>query len=175
MLMSARPANISLYVRMFLFSWPIATAIWFALGLLTGRPVGSILVTAAGLGAVCSAVLTMALIRPFGPLQGDAQVRAVTSLVLSTPFDAAFDRCSQAARSLPGSSVKDINRASGIIKARVARSPASWGERLEVTLRPIGTVTEVTVSSKPAFRPTVLDQGKNRRNVESIVAAVRDR
>lgn len=61
----------------------------------------------------------------------------------------------------------------GTVKARAGMSFASWGENITVTCRslPDGFV-EVKIKSKPRYRTTVLDYGKNLRNVETIAKAL---
>ena len=171
--MRTSPFGKALYVKAFLLGWPIASAIALIPGLLMGYPFGSAFTTAAALGAALSAVLTVALVNRFGPLQGDAPVRPTTRLVLSMPYDAAFDLCTQAVRSIPSSTLDESTRDAGRISARLPRSPESWGERVVVTVRANGPETEITVSSRPTMPLTLGDQGKNRRNVEQIVDALR--
>lgn len=67
-------------------------------------------------------------------------------------------------------------REGGTVKARTAMSFASWGEDISVTCRslPDGRV-EVEIRSQPRYRKTVIDYGKNLRNVETIANALQRR
>ena len=73
---------------------------------------------------------------------------------------------------------KDIAayRDRGTVKARAGMSFASWGEDITVTCRslPDGLI-EVRIKSQPRYRKTVIDYGKNLRNVETIANALQRR
>ncbi|MFN2506198.1 MAG: hypothetical protein ABR540_18625 [Acidimicrobiales bacterium] len=163
----------AIYLKAFLLGWLIFTAIWVFLGLLTGRPLHDVVLPATVLGGLFSAFLALTIARRFAPLQGDAPVRPRTRVFVSLPYETAFEHCSHAVRSLPGSTVERLDVGSGIIVARVARTPESWGELVIITVRAIGSDTEVSVSSRPTYRLTLVDQGKNARNVEHILASLR--
>jgi hypothetical protein len=58
----------------------------------------------------------------------------------------------------------------GEIQATVGATWASWGEIITVRVRPVGPSSAVDVESRSKLGTTVIDWGKNRRNVEKISA-----
>lgn len=163
----------AIYVTSFLVTQVITTALWFSGALLGGRSVAAALVGAGFAGVFAPVVLSATMVRRFGSLQGDSLLRPVVTRIVAGPYDAAFDRCAEAVRSLGGSTVEQLDRTSGTVSARVARTPESWGERVVVSLRELNSETEITVSSHPRMALTVIDQGKNQRNVEHILTNLR--
>lgn len=61
----------------------------------------------------------------------------------------------------------------GEIKARVGMSLWSWGENVTIALTAESdTDTSMIISSNPAFKLTLVDYGKNRRNINTLLAAI---
>ncbi|MBI4001156.1 MAG: hypothetical protein HY348_05165 [Nitrospira defluvii] len=62
-----------------------------------------------------------------------------------------------------------VNEKDGIISARTRRSFVSFGEEIAIKVTGVGKDhVRVTISSVPAMKFTVIDYGKNYRNIESI-------
>ncbi|OAA23230.1 hypothetical protein UG55_103918 [Frankia sp. EI5c] len=55
------------------------------------------------------------------------------------------------------------------VVGRTRVSWRSWGERITVELRPVESITRVTIRSRPRVRTTLVDYGRGRRNVEYLV------
>ena len=68
-----------------------------------------------------------------------------------------------------GGKVKSEDRATGLVEARISLSIWSWRENMELTVEPEGAGSKVTVKSRSAKRTTLIDWGKNRRNVKRII------
>lgn len=62
-----------------------------------------------------------------------------------------------------------VNEKEGIISARTLRSVVSFGEEIAIKVIGIGEDNvRVSISSAPAMKFTVIDYGKNYRNIQSI-------
>lgn len=62
-----------------------------------------------------------------------------------------------------------VNEKDGIISARTLRSVVSFGEEIAIKVIGIGEDNvRVSISSVPAMKFTVIDYGKNYRNIQSI-------
>lgn len=84
-----------------------------------------------------------------------------------------FAAALEAVRSLPGASIRTSDETRGLIKASVATSWTSAGERIEVRIVPASSTSSIAViKSKPKLPTTVFDAGKNRANVAHIQDAL---
>lgn len=79
--------------------------------------------------------------------------------------------CEQAISQL-GLQVKS-NDNTGKIIAKSRLSFFSWGEIITIELSKFSSLTEVTISSRCRLATQIVDWGKNRRNVQSIVDLIR--
>lgn len=140
-----------------------------AAGVLAGQPLRVLALPAIIIGALFSIFVSVGIVRRLGPVQGQASVRAESQVLAPVSLETAFDQCVAAIHSLDGATVRHLDPASGRIRARVARSPESWGERVVIALAPRSGQTEVTVPSRPTVPLTLLDQGKNERNVQHVI------
>lgn len=96
--------------------------------------------------------------------------RSAGSLPVPAPYAAAFDATYRALVQL-GMNVRfaDVNQ--GYIQASTSMGLASWGEDLDVRVRPTSpTTTEVDISS--ALKFGLVDWGKNAKNITKIQAAI---
>jgi hypothetical protein len=77
---------------------------------------------------------------------------------------------------LPGMQIDSIDRLSGRVVIKAGVSLLSWGETIPISFSEISPQrTRVSVTSTPktgAFFGGSYDGGKNRRNVENILAAL---
>ena len=101
------------------------------------------------------------------------------SLTAEADFDAesaaAFAAFSEALAAHPGGRVVSADPASGTILGATRMGLRSYGERIEISIRPTGPGrTHVSVTSKLRFVQLV-DWGKNRTNVDLIMGAARAR
>jgi hypothetical protein len=72
--------------------------------------------------------------------------------------------------SASGASVTKADSAAGVIEATVGVSIWSWGEKMLITVVPKDGGSFVTVESKSRVPLTLFDWGKNKRNVEKLLA-----
>jgi len=62
-----------------------------------------------------------------------------------------------------------VNEKDGVITARTRRSFVSFGEQIAIKVTGVGKDSAwIRLSSAPAMKFTVLDYGKNYRNIEAI-------
>ena len=86
--------------------------------------------------------------------------------VLSGTYDAVFRGVCDAVQA-EGMTVQSADPAAGHIRLSSRVSFATWGENLDVNLRPVGPDSvEVTVRS--ALKIGLVDWGKNRANIERL-------
>lgn len=91
---------------------------------------------------------------------------------LNMPSGAAFQSILSAFGKL-GIRVTHADAAVGTIVATQGASLASWGETITVQLQPMGqSVTDVMISSESSVKMTVVDWGKNARNLDNLVRQI---
>jgi len=84
-----------------------------------------------------------------------------------------FEKCHAVLESLPFIKAVSSTNGSTQLSANTKMSFASFGEDIKLTIKELDKVAvEIHISSRPAFRYTLLDYGKNFRNVEQISAAI---
>jgi len=72
-------------------------------------------------------------------------------------------------------SIVSVDETLGEIAADVDRSRKSLGERIDISVESIGpSETKLWLQSK-GVRPALLDWGKNRKNLDWLVEAVKER
>lgn len=101
-------------------------------------------------------------------------VHQVETLRLAGQFDGAFEACKAALNAVPKCKITSEDKQLGIITAQTGTTWKSFGETIMFTVSDSGDGANcnVTLSSKPAVRTTLVDYGKNMQNVRAIVAAL---
>ena len=95
------------------------------------------------------------------------------TIVVDAPLAVAFARAVDAVGRVPKASVTNADAHAGFIKGRVRMTQRSWGERLTVRVRGYAQAqSEIEILSEPRMRTTIVDYGKNQRNVDAFVAAM---
>jgi len=108
---------------------------------------------------------------PAGKLWEPVSVRQ--KLVVDAPPAVAFARAADAISRSPKTSVKHADVDAGLIEARIGVSWRSWGERLTVRVQgQAEDQAEIDVLSEPLLRTTIVDYGKNQRNVDELLRAM---
>ncbi|HEV2068180.1 MAG TPA: hypothetical protein VGR26_00130 [Acidimicrobiales bacterium] len=101
-------------------------------------------------------------------------VDAERTAALAVPLERAFDCVLAAVSMIPRSRITRADREMGVVEARVRMTWRSWGERILIELQPTGSSgTSVVVRSVPVLGLTIADYGKNRENVDAVVARLR--
>lgn len=88
---------------------------------------------------------------------------------VSAPYDGVFQAVCAAA-SAEEMTVTVADPAAGVVQMSRGMSLATWGENLDVRLRPFPTGTEVTIGS--ALKFGLVDWGKNERNIATLFARI---
>lgn len=169
------------FLRVFAFT-AIPLGIYFAArDLLRGLPAGYAIAGGLVLGAFFGLIMGLVLsalhawsVRRRGqdPARTGAAVDVRESLELPLPPDQALERCRAV---LQGMRMKDVrvDAAAGTVSGQARMSWASFGERVECSVAPAEGGSRVEVRSRPTVETTVVDYGKNRQNVERILAQLR--
>ena len=89
------------------------------------------------------------------------------------PIDLMHKACINAINKNKRFSLVADDTSTGEIKARVGISLWSWGENVTISLNAESdTDTSLVISSNPVFKLTLVDYGKNRRNINTLLAAI---
>lgn len=96
-------------------------------------------------------------------------VRPVAECRIDADCDTVFAQCVEAVASIPGVRSWNADEAQGVITASVGWSWMSWGEAIRVDVQPDAGAVLVRVASKPKLPTTIVDYGRNLRNVETVL------
>ncbi len=93
--------------------------------------------------------------------------------IVSRTYSCSADSLLEASRhalTQIGASITYEDSAERSIRAQLAMSVWSWGEVVEITIKPVKEEeSEITVESRSRFPLTLVDWGKNRRNVIGVL------
>ncbi len=96
-------------------------------------------------------------------------VHQVRKLVLPISYEKAFDACVKSIETLKRSKKIKEDRDNGIFDAKAGITWKSFGEQIRFIVNRLDDEhTEVEFSSRPAARTTLIDYGKNLKNVKAI-------
>jgi len=97
-------------------------------------------------------------------------VHHTRTVELRLPYDRAFNLCIESLKLIKKCNVQKEDRSHGKIIAKACATWKSWGEIISFDICKIDDErTQVTVSSRPVLRTTLVDYSKNLENVESII------
>jgi hypothetical protein len=95
--------------------------------------------------------------------------KEIVSRVYSCSADSLLEASRHALTQI-GASITHEDSAARSIRAQLAMSVWSWGEVFEITIKPVKEEeSEITVESRSRFPLTLVDWGKNRRNVMGVL------
>jgi hypothetical protein len=98
-----------------------------------------------------------------------SKVRREARVTVDGNYDEVFDRCESAIRKLRAK-VISLDRDSGQIHARTGLGWRSFGERVDISVtRQSDTVCSVVLASDSVTPITMVDSGKNSKNLEILV------
>jgi hypothetical protein len=96
--------------------------------------------------------------------------------VIHDRLDVAFELCEESVSVLAGAQIVEMNRPEGKLRVRSAPSLSSLGELIEYRLVRIDAqFTEISISTRPAVKTTLVDYGKGLNNIMLICQFLRDR
>jgi hypothetical protein len=72
-----------------------------------------------------------------------------------------------------GASVKFEDPERGLLVAKVSPSIFSWGEECQASILANGSACQITVNSRSSLSTTLVDWGKNNRNVRRVFEYIR--
>lgn len=93
----------------------------------------------------------------------------VETRVVSAPYDGVFQAVCAAAAA-EAMTVTLADPAAGVVQISRGVSLATWGENLDVRLRPVPSGTEVTINS--ALKFGLVDWGKNQQNIDTLFVRI---
>jgi len=103
------------------------------------------------------------------PVDSPSRVRREMQVIIDGGFDAIFDRCENALRTI-GASIVASDRVMGLIYARVGMSWKSFGERIEIKVsKSENAACMVTLVSDSVLSITLVDYGKNSQNIDALI------
>jgi hypothetical protein len=93
---------------------------------------------------------------------------------VSEPCNEVFELIKSSVAELPFMKSYTAVMEDGVIYGRTKRSWTSFGEDIVIAVNPLNaTRTRVKITSRPRLRYTLLDYGKNYRNIEAITHAIK--
>lgn len=182
-------ANARLYLKLFAhmaipfaivmlpFNW-LATMITEDLS--NGWAIGTSAASAVLYGAFMARVFGRRHVRAVEALVGAPTDEALSPrqtkiLHVDLPPAEVFERCRKAIGAMPRARITSADAATGVIEAKVGAAMKSWGEIVNVRVEPAPSGTSsIEISSRPSFRPTIVDYGVNLQNVLAIERALAD-
>ncbi|MCE0765478.1 hypothetical protein LWC35_21605 [Pseudonocardia kujensis] len=127
----------------------------------------------AGASIVAGALFGLVMALVLGHLQDRAARRTGTAgVVAQSTVRAAVSgpevlaRVGEAAALLPGGRVTAVDADRALLRTGVTWR--SWGERIEIEVRPQGPASRVVLRSRPLVPFTLVDQGRNAENVARL-------
>ncbi len=106
---------------------------------------------------------------PYGVTEETLGVQHVRDIDLEMPYDKAFDLCLSCLYLMQEVTVRQENRSTGEILAKTGGAWKTAGDQIAISVKKVDdSHTRVTVSSRPAWRWTIVDNGRNLANVERI-------
>lgn len=89
------------------------------------------------------------------------------------PYESIYNATIAAINSTGRMKIISADPNTGYITARAAVSMWSWGENITIQLNRIDdSNTNLEISSQPRMRLTLVDYGKNRRNINVILSQI---
>ena len=97
-------------------------------------------------------------------------------LVVLCKYDELFDSCIQAINGLKGGKIKTESKSGFYIYATTSSSWKTFGDVIEANFTKLDedNIT-LTITSRPKFKSTAIDYGKNYENIEKICEYLRMR
>lgn len=100
---------------------------------------------------------------------GTSSVKQEKEMELTLPYKTAFELCKNAVLSIKGTKITYENEQEGMIRAKTAVNALTWGDKISVFVEKVDEErSKVHIQSKPAVATTVVDYGKNLKNVKVI-------
>jgi hypothetical protein len=106
-------------------------------------------------------------------LRDSMSVRPTAEYGTRAAYAAVVQQCAGAIQHIRGVRSWNVDTQRGVITASVGMSMVSWGEHIRVEIRSVPEGTIVRVSSAPKLPVTLVDYGKNLRNVETVLRYLR--
>lgn len=130
--------------------------------------------TATWIVAACACAVVVLALVVARAMRGQGRSVCVASFTTAAPPERVLAALQEGAEAIPHAHVSDLTPTR--LEASVGVSRASWGEVIEAEVRPPAPpsdgVTAVVVESRSKLGSTLVDWGKNQRNVDALLEAV---
>lgn len=130
--------------------------------------------TATWIVAVCACAVVVLAAVVARAMRGQGRSVCVASFTTAAQPERVLTALHEGAEAIPHAHVCDRTRTR--LEASVGVSRSSWGEVIEAVVRPSAPpsdgVTAVVVESRSKLGSTLVDWGKNQRNVDALLEAV---
>lgn len=136
-----------------------------AIGVITGLATGSV---TGGIIFLVIGVLNWGAVRSLKPDAAESVLGVYHECTMEIPgrSEEAFNLCIRSMSGIRGCRVMEINRSAGTIRARTGLNWKTWGDTIFFDIRPSGEGhAMIHFSSRPTFKTTIVDFGKNLQNV----------
>jgi len=106
-----------------------------------------------------------------GNLSAETGTQHIRNATLCLPYDQGFDLCIESLKLIKNCTIQVEDRLQGKLIAKAGLNWKTWSDTIAFDIK--GTDdnhTQITVSSRPTARTTIVDFGKNLENVERIIS-----
>ena len=127
-----------------------------------------ILALAISLGLVSGQIIAVKRVHSQGTKKSldNHQTRKVE---VNYPYRKTFQLCLEAIKELGNCKIRKTDSSRGIIEARTGISLRTYGDNISFEIQQLDNErTQVEISSRPMWWPTIVDYGRNLENVEKI-------
>jgi hypothetical protein len=126
-------------------------------------------------GTVSGHVIAVRRVSP-KEIENSLRVHYTRKIGVDYPYRQTFQLCLQGIKELGNCKVRRTDSRSGIIEARTGFSLRTYGDTILFKIQRLdGDRTQVEVSSRPTWRPTIVDYGRNLENVEKIISFLQEK
>lgn len=102
-------------------------------------------------------------------------VRQSRTLEIDHNIDDTFNLCLEAYTVLKRAVIKKVDRQAATIEVRTGANLRTYGELITIKIAPLDAHTStVTISSRPRVKSTMIDYGRNLRNVNLLALYLRE-
>lgn len=157
--------------------WPWALLKWSLL-LVGAGGIVLLLISESALDVVLSLAILAGSVYSFRALRHEpwrkaSVVRRGASIVVQGSFESVFRRCARSLQVLNARRI-ELDESVGMIRARTPWTWwGSWGEKIEIRVKALDSnSTSVQFVSDSVLPTTIVDFGRNSRNLERLIAAI---
>lgn len=127
------------------------------------------LIFGVGMSLVFGTIQILTVKKKRNPSNTSLSTKQVRNIHIDTPFTYAIDRCVGAIKEIKGFKIINVDKEAGVIAAKSRINWLTWGEEISIHVREKDSnSTNIRISSQPLVKTTLVDYGKNARNIEIL-------